>query len=219
MHNYHKIQAPFKRTTAKDVLIDENVYSDCYISMLSNITWLGTEKIDGMNLNLCYDGNHLSVKGHTDKTMFSQEQIDWFDRFLTPELEQMFEQYYGEEEVIFHGEFVGPKIQGNLYNLDDYKFIVFDIYSVTKDVYYSQPVVKCIAENFGLEVAPLVVVGTLQRIIEYVKSAPSSMLNPKQEMEGVVIRPEHELKNFSGHRIIYKVKLRDLLGRDAKCIE
>ena len=36
------------------------------------------------------------------------------------------------------------------------------------------------------------------------------------EMEGIVIRPVRELKNAKNERIIYKVKVADLLGRSAK---
>ena len=37
-------------------------------------------------------------------------------------------------------------------------------------------------------------------------------------MEGIVIRPVRELKNAKNERIIYKLKLADLLGRNAKRI-
>ena len=55
-----------------------------------------------------------------------------------------------------------------------------------------------------------------QKIAAIVKSAPASKLNPKMEMEGIVIRPFRELKNAKNERIIYKVKVADLLGRNAR---
>ena len=58
--------------------------------------------------------------------------------------------------------------------------------------------------------------GTLDEIAAIVKSAPASKLNPKMEMEGIVIRPFRELKNAKNERIIYKVKVADLLGRNAR---
>ena len=39
------------------------------------------------------------------------------------------------------------------------------------------------------------------------------------EMQGIVIRPVQELKKANGERIIYKVKVRDLLGRNATRIK
>jgi len=68
----------------------------------------------------------------------------------------------------------------------------------------------------GFERTPIVATGTLSEIAEIVKSAPASKVNPGIEMEGIVIRPAMELKDHRGGRIIYKVKVADLLGRNAK---
>ena len=60
MHNYHKIVSPWKRTDPKSKTVNTEVFSDEYIELLKDIQWIGTEKIDGENLNFYYDGNHVS---------------------------------------------------------------------------------------------------------------------------------------------------------------
>lgn len=217
-HYYQKIVSPWKRTDPKSKTVNTEVFSDEYIEMLKDIKWIGTEKIDGENLNFYYDGNHVSYFGHTDKSVFTTEEKSWLDSLITPESESIFEQVFGEKEAMVHGELLGPKIQSNLYDVDDFKFYAFDIYNKTDGVFWKQESVDFYAKQFGFEHAPNVASGTLDEIAEIVKSAPTSKVNPKMEMEGIVIRPFCELKNGKNERIIYKVKVADLLGRKPKKI-
>lgn len=215
MHNYHKIVSPWKRTDPKSKTVNTDVFSDDYIEMLKDIQWIGTEKIDGENLNFYYDGNHVSYRGHTDKSVFSPEKKQWLDNLITSEFESIFEQVFGEKEALIHGELLGPKVQSNLYDVSDFKFYAFDIYNKTDNVFWRQDSLEHYANMFGFEFAPVIATGTLKEIEEIVKSAPPSRLNSKIEIEGIVIRPLKELKKANGERIIYKVKVKDLLGRGA----
>ena len=214
-HYYHKIVSPWKRTEAKCKTVNTEVFSDEYIEMLKNIQWVGTEKIDGMNLNFYYDGNHVQALGHTDKSIFASEIAAWLESLITPEFESIFEQLFGDKEAFVNGELVGPKIQSNLYGFDSIKFFMFDIYCKSTFTYWSQEAVTGIAVQLGFDRAPIVMTGTLDEIAQKVISSPASLLNSRLEMEGIVVRPVQELKKANGERIIYKVKLRDLLGRNA----
>ena len=218
-HYYHKIVSPWLRTDSKSKTVDLGAFSDKYVEMLKDIQWIGSEKIDGTNLNFYYDGNHVHVYGHTDKSDFNGEVGEWIAKLITPEFESIFEQIFGEKEAFVNGELIGPKIQSNLYNLDDYKFVMFDIYCKSTDTYWSQDAVTGIAEKLGFDRTKIVMTGTLDQIKSMVESTPVSFLNPKMEMEGIVIRPVQELKKANGERIIYKVKVRDLLGRNAAGIK
>ena len=125
MHIYHKIVSPWKRTDANAKIVNTQVFSDDYIAMLKDIQWIGTEKVDGENLNFYYDGNHVSYLGHTDNSQFSEEKKEWLDSLITPEFESIFEQIFGEKEAVIHGEILGPKIRSNLYEFSDFKFYAF----------------------------------------------------------------------------------------------
>ena len=218
-HYYQKIVSPWKRTDPKSKTVNTEVFSDEYIEMLKDIQWIGTEKVDGENLNFYYDGNHVSYFGHTDKSVFTGDKKEWLDSLITPEFESIFEQIFGEKEAFVHGELLGPKIQSNLYGVSDFQFYAFDIYNKTDNVFWKQDVVDIYAKQFGFERAPLIATGTLEEIAAIVKTVPASKLNPKIEMEGIVIRPLRELKNAKNERIIYKVKVADLLGRNAGKIQ
>lgn len=155
-HYYHKIVSPWKRTDSKSKTVNTEVFSDDYIEMLKDIQWIGTEKVDGENLNFYYDGNHVSYLGHTDKSVFSGEKKEWLDAMITPEFESIFEQIFGDKEAVIHGELLGPKVQSNLYDVSEFKFYAFDIYNKTDDVFWSQEVVEHYAQMLGLERAPIV---------------------------------------------------------------
>ena len=60
-HYYHKIVSPWLRTDSKSKTVDLGTFSDKYVEMLKDIQWIGSEKIDGTNLNFYYDGNHVHV--------------------------------------------------------------------------------------------------------------------------------------------------------------
>ena len=101
---------------------------------------------------------------------------------ITPEFESIFEQIFGDKEAVIHGELLGPKVQSNLYDVSEFKFYAFDIYNKTDNVFWRQEVVEHYAQMLGFERTPIVVTGTLDEIVELVKSAPASKVNPGIEI-------------------------------------
>jgi len=68
--------------------------------------------------------------------------------------------------------------------------------------------VEDIANKLGLEVVPVIGMGTLHEMVEMVKVGFYSEWG-KFLAEGIVARPVVELKTRSGHRIITKIKYKD----------
>ena len=129
-------------------------------------------------------------------------------KFGTNEAEELFEQMFGEHEVILFGEGYGPKIQkgGGLYR-DDVSFIMFDV--MIGSNYQSRASVNSIASAFGVDSVPVLFTGELQKGIDFVKTKQSSTINCQHEMEGVVARPKIELRDRCGNRVIVKIKAKD----------
>ena len=247
MHYYSKISCPFLRVNPKDKVVDLNQYSDKYADLLSNVEFCATEKVDGKNLNIIYDGDDIRFEGHTNKSTWLQEEETWIkNKFINDGFIQMCEQMFGEKTVQFCGELIGPKILNNRYNLDDYKFVVFDI--KINDVYINREAVKEITNvlymdsidvykgtlmfsAFDLNVPnefkernysasdPLYL--TIKEWAEFMQSVDQqlfigSRFNPNIEIEGFVIRPKYELVKSNGERVIYKIKYKDILGRSPR---
>ena len=61
---------------------------------------------------------------------------------------------------------------------------------------------------FNLEVVPIILKGTIQEGIDFVKTKPKSTIGTAP-MEGLVGRTKAELKDRCGNRVIVKIKVRD----------
>ena len=85
-------------------------------------------------------------------------------------------------------------------------FILFDV--CINGNYQTRESVKGIANYFGIDVVPTIMIGKLQDGIDYVKSKPKSKIGTA-DSEGLVARPIQELKDRTGNRIIVKIKVKD----------
>ena len=180
---------------------------------LKNIIWQGTEKIDGTNIRIHWDGHDITFAGHTDKSQLPENLKAYLEEtFLTDEMEYVFEQIFGESEAYIFGEGFGYKIQtnGDKYLADNKcGFIIFDINIDGWDL--KRKDVDDIANKLGLPSVPVVFEGTLDEGVEYVKQYNDSKVGTKPtKMEGLVARPKYELQNKMGKRIITKIKWEDL---------
>ena len=211
MQTYHKIDTVFKRDTNGTKKLINGDYRDETVRFLAeSVKWQFTEKIDGTNIRVHWDGYRITFAGRTDKAAIPphlEEKLN--DVFMKPEIEELFEQTFGEKEVILFGEGYGDKIQavGNQYR-SDVGFILFDV--MIKGNYQSRENIVKIAECFGLEVVPVVLTGTINQAVEFVKSNPKSTIGTAY-MEGVVGRPSVELQDRTGKRIIVKIKTNDFM--------
>lgn len=222
-HNYPKITSPFKRTDAKSKTVNVSVWFDDYAKFFgeNGLLFYATEKVDGTNLNIVYDGNHIQYTGHTDKTVWDPEVEEWIkSKFQTPEFEQICEQLFGEHEIKLCGELIGPKIQSNFYKLEDYKFILFDIHNNTTNTWWSREKVEQIAKELNLDIVPVIgpttdiLTDTLRGWVKYIHNYNfRSKFNNDVEIEGFVVRPLMEILKANGERVIYKIKINDILGR------
>ena len=126
---YTKIPNIFKRETfGKNRLIIGD-YSTDELEALKDIEWVWTEKVDGTNIRVIWDGYRVSFAGRTDKAMIPPHLLKRLEElFGGTDKEEIFEQTFGKKEVILFGEGFGEKIQkgGEKYGRVD--FILFDVW-------------------------------------------------------------------------------------------
>ena len=205
MKEYPKIQTVFMRNKSlKGFPIIEGAWTLPEFEYLSQNIWTFTEKVDGTNIRIGYDGA-LLIKGRTDASQLpTQLEGILNNRFnsLLPKLEERF-----PEGVIFFGEGYGVKIQkgGGNYRADQ-EFVLFDI-QIGKWWLRRQDIEE-IAKEFGMDVVPIVGEGTLETMVRLVKTRPNSSWGPFQ-MEGIVARPKIDLQLRNGQRVITKLKCND----------
>lgn len=208
MIEYTKIETVFNRDIEGTKKLIEGSYRSPAIEYLKDNLWSCTEKIDGTNIGVVWDGHRVSFQGRTERAQIPAPLVNRLNEmFGGPENEELFEQLFGEKEAVLFGEGYGPKIQkgGELYR-DDISFIMFDVW--VDGIWLDQDAMWSIAGTFGADHVPVILVGTLQDAIEFVKKKPMSTIG-KAPMEGLVCRPVCRLMDHMGRRIIVKVKVKD----------
>lgn len=210
MHEYHKIETLYQRDIEGTKKLMPGVYRDETVESLKDITWQFTEKIDGTNIGIYWDGHKIHIQGRTERAQIPAFLLDRLNElFAGDENEQLFEQTFGDKEVILFGEGYGAKIQnGGSYIPDGVDFILFDVYFPDNNLYLKRDDVEDVAKIFGIDVVPIVAEGTLDDGVKFVKGNPKSTIGTAY-MEGVVGRPKVELKDRRGKRVIVKIKFKD----------
>ena len=207
MTTYNKIETLFERAMdgSKNLILGK--WRNETVEFLKDIPWQFTEKIDGTNIRIMWDGHKITYGGRTERASIPAHLMNrLIELFGNEETEQLFEQTFGEKEVILFGEGYGYKIQkGGLYR-SDVSFILFDV--MINGNYQSREMVECAARQFNLEIVPILFEGTLDDGVKYVKTKPMSTIG-NAPMEGLVARPKVELQDRCGNRVIVKIKVKD----------
>jgi len=214
MRKYEKIETIFARDIEGTKKLMPNVFRDPTIEYLAKNEWEWTEKVDGANIRVYWDGHTVSFGGRTDNASIPATLMNKLNILFGGEVNaQIFEQTFGEKEVILFGEGYGKSVQkiGSSYISNDVGFILFDV--LIDNNYQEREWVEATAKAFGVPAVPVVGHGTLYEAVEYVKSHPNSTIAEKPvEMEGIVCRPKMELRDRCGNRVIVKIKWKDFKG-------
>lgn len=213
MKEYHKIETVFERDMDGTKKLIENKFRNPLVEYLKNNEWVFTEKVDGTNIRVLWDGHKVTINGRTDNAQLHADLVKrLYELFMGSVNEELFEQKFGENEVMFFGEGYGAGIQkGGGDYIDNKDFILFDV--MVGDVFLERENVENIAQTFGLNVVPLVPAKTISEAVEYVKSKPTSMVGKcKKTIEGVVGTPKYRITDFRGNRVVVKIKVEDFIN-------
>lgn len=207
---YIKIDTPFERDNDGTKKLIDGKFRNETVEYLKDNKWLCSEKIDSTNIGVVWDGHKVSFQGRTERAQIPTQLVNKLNELFGGTInEEMFEQKFGEMNVILFGEGYGPKIQkgGGLYR-DNVSFILFDVYLSDQNLWLKRDAVEDIAKSFGIDVVDIVLTGTLQEAIDFVKTKPKSHIGTAN-MEGLVCRPTVELLDRMGRRVITKIKVCD----------
>lgn len=209
MKEYTKIETVFERDMEGTKKLIEGKFRNETVAYLKDNEWICTEKIDGTNIGVIWDGHKVSYQGRTERaqvpTHLMNRLIELFGGNIN---EELFEQKFGEMQVILFGEGYGAKIQNGGKYRSDVSFILFDVYLPEQNLWLKRDAIEDIAKAFGIEAVPIVLKGTLQQAVDYVKSKPKSTIG-EADLEGLVCRPAIDLLDRMGKRVIVKVKVAD----------
>lgn len=209
MIKYEKLQTIYSRDIEGSKKLIEGTYRDLTVKFLKDNDWEWTEKIDGTNIGIVWDGYKVSYQGRTERSEIPKPLLDKLKSiFDGSEVEQLFEEQFDQHNIVLFGEGYGNKIQGvgNKYIPNDVGFIMFDLW--IDGNYQSRKNVEHTAKMFNIPVVPIVGHGTLDEAVSFVKTHPQSVIGDLP-MEGIVCRPKLELRDRCGERVIVKIKWKD----------
>jgi len=211
MKEYHKIETLFERDMEGNKKLIEGKFRNPVVEYIKDLEWNFTEKIDGTNVRVHWDGHTVIFGGRTDNAQMPIPLVQKLNSlFLGITNEQLFEQKFGANPVTFYGEGYGGKIQsGGAYGQEQ-DFILFDV--AVGDVWLERENIEEIAKSFNLKVVPILIRGTINEAVAYVKTKPNSTITEQEkESEGLVGTPKVRITDFRGNRIIVKVKVCDFI--------
>lgn len=207
MNQYHKIQSLYKRDQKGKMLFGE--YSLPEFDYLKDNMWEFTEKVDGTNIRIMWDAIGVRFGGKTDNAQIPSPLVTkLIELFPDKKLHEVFP-YSGEPmKVCLYGEGYGAKIQkgGGNYIPDGVDFILFDV--KVGDWWLKREDVEDVASKLGIDTVPVLCFGTLEFMEKLCEDGFKSQWGDFIA-EGIVARPQVELRDRAGHRIITKLKHKD----------
>jgi len=212
MSKYHKIDTMFKRDMDNGGKIIFDQWAVPEIEYLKDNEWEFTEKVDGTNIRVYYDGVHFAeYGGRTDNAQIPVTLIKRLDQLFREReafarLGKAFPDATMADRVILYGEGYGARIQNGGKYKDHADFVLFDV--KVGDWWLKREDVDDVATKLGIESVPVWGQGTLYEAIDLVKNGLMSWWGDFPA-EGIVARPTTELFTRRGDRIITKIKTRD----------
>lgn len=205
---YPKIQGPFKRHTEGELKnqLDRTRWSHEAFETLQDVPWVWSEKVDGTNIRVGWDGYRVHFGGRTDKADIPKPLLAYLTQSFP---EELFEQQFGEQSAILYGEGYGGKIQkGGNYRPDE-SFVLFDV-RVGK--WWLKPEDTAdVGQALGIDVVPTHMFKdfTLNHAINTMTTLGWMSKLSGQMAEGLVGVPVGGLLDRAGNRIQVKVKYVD----------
>ncbi len=198
MRPYPKTPNIFTRDLDTHKLIDGS-YSTLELSLLQDLTWEFTEKIDGTNIRVLFENGDPVFKGRKDRSNIPTPLLN--------KLKELFPQGCGKEldGVCIYGEGIGEKIQGGKYG-DSYDFIPFA--ARCGGVWLDRNSVISLTNKFRLQQVPFVGYANLSYAVNLVKDGVLSALSDVLA-EGIIAIPVANILDRNGDRIIAKIKAVD----------
>ena len=206
---YPKINTIWKRESEKPCRIILGAYSRPEFETVNR--WHVTEKIDGTNVRVIWDGDKVEFRGRTDRAEMPTKLMLHLQQTLTPE--KLASKFSGP--VILFGEGYGAGIQkgGGNYSKDQ-KFVLFEILI---DGWWLEPCnVQDIAASLEVPVVPNLGTMETQEAIDIIEhpdwnlgSFSKLAETPQTKIEGIVCRSVPDLFNRRGERAMWKLKVKD----------
>lgn len=200
MSEYHKIETLYERDV-DTFKVNPGVLKNRVYGAIK--TWWWTEKVDGTNIRIMWDGSKINVGGKTDNAQIHADLVRYLYGLANPD---NMRSVFGETSAVLYGEGYGAGIQkGGAYSPLK-QFILFDVLADSK-WWLAQENVDDVGSKLGIQVVPKFGEMTLEQATELVAAGFASKIGGMAE--GLVGRTVEPLFDKKGARLIVKLKTKD----------
>ncbi len=216
MEEYHKIDCPFIRSEENYKLIMDQWRRSEY-EYLANNQWRFTEKIDGTNVRVIWNGKDIiKFKGKGDNSDLPTHLLEKLFELFPLKMFRGNDKY--PDPTCFYGEGFGARVQkgGGNYISDGVDFALFDV--KIDEWWLKRDSVVDIAKDLGIRHVPEIGIGTLNDAIDRVQNGMKSEFGDFKA-EGIVAKPMVDLVDRRGERIVLKIKAKDFQSQYNRTLE
>ena len=180
-------------------------YAKPEFAYLRKNQWDFTEKVDGTNIRVMFDGERITFGGKTNRAQIPAKLVTRLNEHFLSQVDKFKDRF--SDGVCLYGEGYGAKIQkgGGNYRQDQ-DFVLFDV--KIGNWWLQRADIENIADELDLDYVPRIGVGTLEEMVRLVQDGFNSRWGDFYA-EGIVAKPSVELKERNGSRIITKLKYKD----------
>ena len=209
MKEYPHIDTIWARDMTNKGRIVEGAFTAPEFAYLAENRWIGTEKVDGTNVRVMWDGFTLRFGGKTNNAQMSTFLLARLQDLFSPmAMLDKFGNADSGPQVCLYGEGFGATIQkgGGNYISDGVDFTLFDV--KVGGWWLKRETIEEIATYFRIVPVPVVFTGTLAAACRMVRQGFNSQWG-EFAAEGLVLKPAVDLLRRNGERLITKIKTVD----------
>lgn len=202
---YPKINTLWQRDERGVIVL--GAYAMPELEYLAQNNWLWTEKVDGTNIRLHFDGASVAIGGRTDNANVPASLV----RALQPltDVALWLKIFGGGYAVTLYGEGYGAKIQSGGHYRSDQAFVLFDVR--VGEWWLRWDDVMDVAGKMDIEHVPVVGSWSLETAHKVIGQLGPRLESewPGAPMEGIVGRPQVQLLDRRGDPLMVKLKYKD----------
>lgn len=145
----------FIRKTDQDRIQNLTEQFNYWLEAGSGLTWEITEKVDGSSMTVFSSPSNEMI-GVCSRNLLLRDTPSGRFWKVAKKLNLIEKLQALGLDIALQGELVGPKVQGNKYNLPENTFLLYSVYDISQQTYYTPEARRQLAKELEIPVVPVI---------------------------------------------------------------